>query len=104
MKTTRASAIVDILVKAIRDEPFFSEEILKPKFLSIINGFRLNLSTDNYNNIETPNKIDKMTRALELNTFEKQFWKQELEARVSESVMIEYYKKLDKLQGISREI
>ena len=92
---TSTKQLTEILVQAIREEPFFSEEVLIPKVRAIITVFRLRLATTNYNAIKKPSETAKLIRSNELHNLEKDFWKQELKKVVGNKKMIEYYSRLD---------
>ena len=47
-KETSTKQLTEILVQAIREEPYFSKDVLIPKVRALITGFRLKLSVNNY--------------------------------------------------------
>ena len=94
-KETSTKQLTEILVEAIREEPYFSKDVLIPKVRAIISGFRLRLATINYNAIKDPSETAKLIRSNELHNLEKDFWKQELKKVVGNENMNEYYAKLD---------
>ncbi len=94
-RETSTKQLTEILVQAIREEPYFSKEVLIPKVRAIISGFRLRLATINYNAIKNPSETAKLIRSNELHNLEKDFWKQELKKVVGSEKMNEYYSKLD---------
>ena len=94
-KETSTKQLTEILVQAIREEPYFSKDVLIPKVRAIISGFRLRLASTNYNAIKDPSETAKLIRSNELHNLEKDFWKQELKKAVGNEKMDEYYSKLD---------
>ena len=92
---TNTKQLIEIIVQAIRDEPYFSKEVLIPKIRAIITGFRLQLSTNNYNAIKTPSQVNKLIRSNELQNLEKVFWQTELKKAVGANNIQQYYDKLD---------
>jgi hypothetical protein len=94
-KETSTKELAEILVQAIREEPYFNKEILIPKVRAIVSGFRLRLSSVNYNAIKDPSETAKLIRSIELHNLEKDFWKQELKKVVGNENMNNYYSKLD---------
>lgn len=94
-RETSTKQLTEILVQAIREEPYFSENVLIPKVRAIISAFRLRLATINYNAIKDPSETAKLIRSNELHNLEKDFWKQELKKVVGNEKINEYYSKLD---------
>jgi hypothetical protein len=68
----------ELIVSAIRDEHFFTKEVLIPKVKAIIRGFRINLSTRKYNAIEKPTDTARRLRELEKLELEKTFWQRKV--------------------------
>jgi hypothetical protein len=85
----------NLIVNAIREEHFFTKDVLIPKIKSLITGFRLRLSAANYNKIENPQRLSKLIRANELHNLEKVFWKNELENIVGTERIKDFYEILD---------
>jgi len=102
-KETSTKQLTEILVQAIREEPYFSKDVLIPKVRAIISGFRLRLSAINYNAIKDPSETAKLIRSNELHNLEKDFWKQELKKVVGSENMNKYYSKLDEQRLIWNE-
>ncbi len=94
-KETSTKELTEILVQAIKEEPYFSKDVLIPKVRAIISGFRLRLAATNYNAIKTPSETANLIRSNELHNLEKDYWKQELKKVVGSENMNEYYSKLD---------
>jgi len=94
-KETSTKEVAEIIVKAIREEPFFSEDILIPKITAMIKAFRLRISSIEYNSIKSSSQTARLIRAIEINNFELSFWKEQLKEIVGIEKMDEYYAKLD---------
>lgn len=72
---TATEDLAEILIKAIKDEPYFNSETLKPKIVALIKSFRITLSAQNFNKKETPSRLAKLMRANELKNKECIFWR-----------------------------
>lgn len=87
--------LTKLIVESIQEEPYFTKEVLIPKIKTLITSFRLKLLSNQYNQIETPNKLVQAIRANELHNLEKDFWKESFKAIIGEEKIKEYYKELD---------
>ena len=99
-KNIKTEQMAEIIVDAIIEEPFFSKETLIPKIKALVNGFRLGLSTANYNKTDNPTEVGRLVRQNELHNWEKDFWKQELKTIVGVDNMQNFYDKLDERRKI----
>ena len=87
--------LAEIIADAIREENYFTKDVLIPKIRTLIRMFRLDIAAKTYSNIENPTKTQRLIRSNELHNLEKEFWKQELKKILKEDNMTEYYTKLD---------
>lgn len=93
-KSTSFEELSEIIVSAIREEPFFTKEVLIPKVKAIIRGFRINLSTAKYDAIEKPTDTARRLRELEKLELEKTFWQRKVKNLVGDKID-GYYHELD---------
>lgn len=83
------------VLEAIKDEPLFNNEILMPKIVTLAKMFQLNISSNNYKNIDCPTEYQKRLRQLEIKELQKSFWQNEFKNKMGESAFKESCKKLD---------
>lgn len=104
-KHTHTKELLSIIVKAIREEPFFNEDILIPKIDSLIKIFRIRVSSDNYHCIENPTKTAKLMRVIERAAIEKREYLDELKKHIDNKQLLQMFininKKLDVFDGIT---
>lgn len=100
MKNISIDKLTDIIVQAIREEQFFSKKVLIPKIRALISGFRLNLETANYNQVEDPTKTAQYLRLCQLKDKELKFWKDKMRKVTSKDCMDKYYTELERLRLI----
>lgn len=93
--STNTKELVEIITDAIREEQYFSKQVLIPKIRALITAFRLDLRSTNYGKELNPSESAKMIRANELHNLEKDFWKQKLKTLVGADNMNLYYEQLD---------
>ncbi len=87
----------EIIVSAIREEQYFSKEVLIPKVQTLIKAFRINLSTAKYEAIEKPKESAIRLREIEKMTLERDFWKSKVRNLVGEKID-GYFHELDTLR------
>lgn len=86
--------LAEIIADAIREENYFTKDVLIPKIRTLIRMFRLDIAAKTYSKIENPTKTQRLIRSNELHNLEKDFWKQELKNIVKDDIE-KYYQKLD---------
>jgi len=91
-KNIKTEQLAEIIAQSMIEEPFFNKEVVIPKIKALISGFRLTLSTINYNAIKNPSQTAKLIRSTELMNLEKVFWQEEVKKIVGEEKIKEYYK------------
>lgn len=109
---TSVNELADTLVEAVRQEPYISKEILTPKIRTILRAFRLDLSTANYNSLETKSITAKRLRTISLMDFERSFWRDKVFRLAPEKIdaftkeVIELWEKhgLDNIEQLKEEI
>ena len=95
-KEVSTKQLAEIKAQSMLDEPYFNKEVVIPKIRALISGFRLKLSTNNYNAIKNPSQTAKLIRSTELMNLEKVFWQEEMKKIVGDEKIKDYYKKLNK--------
>jgi hypothetical protein len=86
------------VLQAIKEEPFFNDEDLIPKIMTLAKMFQLNISSNNYKNIESPTEYQKRLRQLECVQYEKDFWQREFKEKCGESEFKNSCQKLDDIK------
>lgn len=92
---TSTDELVEILFAAIKAQPYFNEDVLKPIIKANIVAFRLCIAAKNYNKIANPSETAKMIRCNELKNLECEFWKKALKDIVGDDIKA-YYLQLDR--------
>ena len=87
------------ILKAIKDEPLFNDEILIPKIMTLSKMFQLNIASNNYKNIDSPTELQKKLRQIEELEFEKEFFKKQLKNYVDENTLKDCFQKLDEIKN-----
>lgn len=98
--------VSELIVNAIRDEPFFNKDVLIPKVRAILKGFKVDFAAAAYSAIEKPSQTAKRIREIERLNFEKVFWREKLEDIISKEKINEYYNDLDnerRIRGFSKK-
>lgn len=95
MSKINTDDLIDLIIDAIKDEPYFTKEVLKPKIKMLIKAFRLKTGSVNYSKSLSENAHAKLIRSNELHNLEKDFWKQELKKIVGNDNMQKYYDLVD---------
>jgi len=87
------------ILKAIKDEPLFNDEILIPKIMTLSKMFQLNVASNNYKNIDSPTELQKRLRQIEELQFEKDFFKNQFKNNVEEKVFNDSFEELDSIKN-----
>ena len=77
-KSTPFEELSQIIVTAINDEPFFTKDVLIPKIVAILKGFKASINATKYNKIESPSDAARRLRAIESTNLEMRFWKEKI--------------------------
>jgi hypothetical protein len=93
-KEINTNKFAELLLYTIKEEHYFSKDILLPKIIALTNAFRLSLSASNYSKIIDPTETEKLRRSNDIMNLEKYFWRDELKEIVGSDNMEIYYKKL----------
>ena len=94
-KETNTKDLVEIIIEAIKEEPYFTKEVLIPKIKTLITMFRMRTSSANYEKVYDEKGTARLIRSNEIHNLEKDFWKQHLKKIVGDDKIKEYYILLD---------
>lgn len=85
-----------LIIEAVEQENFFTKDVLVPKVKAILRGFRVNLNSSKYKEIDSPSESQKRIRALEKVDHEMKFWR-ELVRNLDKDNIDSHYSNCDKM-------
>lgn len=89
--------LAELIFDGIKEETYYTKEIIVPKITAMIKAFRLRLSTVHYNSIEKPTDKDRLRRANEILNRKKNFWKIKVIQLIGEENMQSLYDEENKI-------
>ena len=88
-----------VILEAIKDEPYFSEEVLIPKITALVKLFRKNTDARNFQKALSEKSINNTILQNMILKEENNFWRKIVKSKSTDSEMQNYYKNQEEIQN-----